>query len=97
MKEIPFAMAHPAIYETVERILAPMPRGRLLDVPAGRGALADSLIKMGFEVSRLTPVLMVRCPAEPGLEPRATGRDALLSGLDAFRPAPTPGASTRAP
>ncbi|MBK6748889.1 MAG: class I SAM-dependent methyltransferase [Pyrinomonadaceae bacterium] len=49
--EIPFAMAHPAIYETVERILGPMPRGRLLDVPSGRGALAEGLIKMGFEVS----------------------------------------------
>lgn len=49
--EIPFAMAHPAIYATVERILGPMPRGRLLDVPSGRGAFAESLINMGFEVS----------------------------------------------
>lgn len=48
--EIPFAMAHPAIYETVEKLLAPLERGRLLDVPSGRGALAKSLINLGFDV-----------------------------------------------
>jgi SAM-dependent methyltransferase len=45
------AMGHYAIYETVENILAPMPRGRLLDVPAGEGALAIRLRDMGFDVS----------------------------------------------
>ena len=44
-------MAHEAIYETVGRLLAEMPRGRLLDVPSGEGALALRLGDLGFEVS----------------------------------------------
>ena len=44
------AMAHPAIYETVENILENESRGRILDVPAGHGALALILNKLGFEV-----------------------------------------------
>ena len=44
-------MAHYAIYDTVERILDSEPRGQLLDVPAGEGALAIRLREMGFAVS----------------------------------------------
>jgi SAM-dependent methyltransferase len=44
-------MGHYAIYETVERILASEARGRLLDVPAGEGALAVRLQEIGFDVS----------------------------------------------
>ena len=47
----PAALAHEAIYDTVERLLNGSPRGRLLDVPAGEGALAVRLSEMGFEVS----------------------------------------------
>lgn len=43
-------LAHIAIHETVERILAEVPRGRLLDVPTGEGALAKRLGDLGFEV-----------------------------------------------
>ena len=49
--QTPMAMGHSAIYETVERILAQLPRGRLLDVPAGEGALAVRLREMGFQIS----------------------------------------------
>jgi ubiquinone/menaquinone biosynthesis C-methylase UbiE len=44
-------MGHYAIYDTVESILSTEPRGKLLDVPAGEGALAVRLRDMGFEVS----------------------------------------------
>src|SRR5437667_5041955 len=43
-------MAHLEIHDTVVEILMGVPRGRLLDVPAGEGALATRLIKAGFEV-----------------------------------------------
>ncbi len=43
-------LAHIAIHDTVERILADIPRGRLLDVPTGEGALAQRLSDLGFEV-----------------------------------------------
>ena len=49
--EQPAALAHIAIHETVERLLANAPTGRLLDVPAGEGALAKRLVDAGFEVS----------------------------------------------
>lgn len=49
--DIPYAMAHPAIYVMVRRLLSDKPRGRLLDAPAGRGALAAELTEMGFTVS----------------------------------------------
>jgi SAM-dependent methyltransferase len=48
--EIPAALAHEAIYDTVETILKDRPRGRLLDVPAGEGALALRLKNVGFDV-----------------------------------------------
>lgn len=47
----PKALAHFAIYDTVENILRDEPRGRLLDVPAGEGALALRLSRLGFEIS----------------------------------------------
>src|SRR5207247_2386029 len=43
-------LAHVAIYDTVARILEPLPRGVLLDVPAGEGALTARLQSLGFEV-----------------------------------------------
>lgn len=46
----PAALAHTAIYETVLRLLESEPRGRLLDVPSGEGALAQKLQLMGFSV-----------------------------------------------
>lgn len=47
----PAALAHIAIHDTVEHLLANAPTGRLLDVPAGEGALAKRLVDAGFEVS----------------------------------------------
>ena len=44
------SLAHEAIYDTVERILSPLPRGTVLDAPAGEGALASRLIGLGFDV-----------------------------------------------
>lgn len=50
MNETPVALAHEAIHETVENILQTAPRGRVLDVPAGEGALAQRLQNLGYEV-----------------------------------------------
>src|SRR5215213_368757 len=49
--QTPLAMGHYAIYDTVERILSAEQRGKLLDAPAGEGALAIRLRDMGFDVS----------------------------------------------
>jgi len=46
----PEPLAHQAIHDTVVAILEEMPRGALLDMPAGQGALAARLIDAGFEV-----------------------------------------------
>jgi ubiquinone/menaquinone biosynthesis C-methylase UbiE len=46
----PAPLGHEAIHETVEKILQAEKRGRLLDVPAGEGALALRLKNLGFEV-----------------------------------------------
>jgi ubiquinone/menaquinone biosynthesis C-methylase UbiE len=46
----PAALAHEAIHETAEKILKSLPKGRVLDVPAGEGALALRLKNLGFEV-----------------------------------------------
>jgi ubiquinone/menaquinone biosynthesis C-methylase UbiE len=51
MNETPVALAHEAIHETVEAILKPEPRGSVLDVPAGEGALSLRLKNLGFNVS----------------------------------------------
>jgi ubiquinone/menaquinone biosynthesis C-methylase UbiE len=47
--ELPDVMAHEAIHDTVEQILRDAERGKLLDVPAGSGALAARLKALGFE------------------------------------------------
>lgn len=44
-------MARAAVHDSVENILRDMPRGRLLDIPAGEGALAVRLKKLGFDVA----------------------------------------------
>jgi ubiquinone/menaquinone biosynthesis C-methylase UbiE len=49
--EAPAAMAREGAHECVEEILRDSTRGRLLDVPAGHGALAVRLKEIGFEVS----------------------------------------------
>lgn len=46
----PAPIARPEIHETVARILDPFPRGKLLDVPAGEGALSLRLSEAGFQV-----------------------------------------------
>jgi SAM-dependent methyltransferase len=65
----PVAMAHEAIHERVAEILKDLPKGSLLDVPAGEGALAYRLIQLGFdtrccdlytEIFRLTGVEILR-------------------------------------
>jgi ubiquinone/menaquinone biosynthesis C-methylase UbiE len=43
-------LAHEAIYTTVARILGALPRGTLLDAPAGEGALAAQLLRLGLDV-----------------------------------------------
>src|SRR5438874_1812285 len=49
-KTLPAPLAHEAIHDTVVGILKELPRGALLDVPAGEGALAARLIDAGFDV-----------------------------------------------
>ena len=46
----PIAMSRPGLHETVLKILKPLPRGVILDCPAGEGALAQDLIAEGFDV-----------------------------------------------
>jgi ubiquinone/menaquinone biosynthesis C-methylase UbiE len=43
-------MAHQAVHDTVVSVLQDLPPGKLLDAPAGEGALAARLIEIGFEV-----------------------------------------------
>jgi SAM-dependent methyltransferase len=43
-------MAHEAIYDRVLKVLQDVETGKLLDVPAGEGALAARLVGVGFEV-----------------------------------------------
>jgi ubiquinone/menaquinone biosynthesis C-methylase UbiE len=43
-------LAYEAIYDRVVQILDPLPRGRVLDVPAGEGALALRLLDLDLEV-----------------------------------------------
>ncbi|CAN5223200.1 hypothetical protein BH10ACI1_BH10ACI1_06170 [soil metagenome] len=44
------ALGHEAIHETVQKLLANEERGKVLDVPAGKGAIAQRLQILGFEV-----------------------------------------------
>jgi ubiquinone/menaquinone biosynthesis C-methylase UbiE len=46
----PRAMAHEAIYDTVLGIVRTLAVGKLLDIPAGEGALAEQLLRSGFDV-----------------------------------------------
>ncbi len=46
----PAPLAHVAIHDRVVEILSALPRDRLLDVPAGEGALAARLLEAGFKV-----------------------------------------------
>jgi len=52
-------IAREATHEFVRRLFEPLPRGRVLDVPAGRGALARRLAEQGFQ--------MVACDLYPDL------------------------------
>ncbi len=44
-------MSRPGLHDTVLSILEPLPRGRILDCPAGEGALAQRLLSAGFDVT----------------------------------------------
>jgi SAM-dependent methyltransferase len=46
----PQPMSRPGLNETVLEILHPLPRGTILDCPAGQGALAKDLLAAGFSV-----------------------------------------------
>jgi SAM-dependent methyltransferase len=46
----PVPLAHQAVHDTAVNILQELSKGKLLDVPAGEGALAARLIAAGFEV-----------------------------------------------
>jgi SAM-dependent methyltransferase len=46
----PMAMSRPGLHDTVLQILKPLPRGLILDCPAGEGALAQRLLAEGFDV-----------------------------------------------
>jgi len=73
----PVPIAHVEIHETVARLLDPFPRGPLLDVPAGEGALSLRLSKMGFGVRA--------CDLYPEIF-RAPGIDVLRGDLSATLP-----------
>lgn len=47
----PAPLAHQAVHDTVVNILQQLPKGKLLDVPAGTGALAARLNETGFDVA----------------------------------------------
>jgi len=47
---VPVVLARPGTHETVYSIIASQPRGKLLDVPAGEGALAARFVASGFDV-----------------------------------------------
>ena len=49
-REAPVPLAHQAVHDTVVKVMQRMPRGKLLDVPAGEGALAARLEEIGFAV-----------------------------------------------
>ncbi|HMQ04840.1 MAG TPA: methyltransferase domain-containing protein [Pyrinomonadaceae bacterium] len=44
------ALAHVEIHDTVIDIFRTLPKGTILDVPAGEGALAERLAELGFDV-----------------------------------------------
>jgi SAM-dependent methyltransferase len=74
-------IARPEIHESVARILDPFPRGKLLDVPAGEGALSASLSEAGFHVQAcdLYPEIF----RVPGIEVRRGDLSGTLPYADA--------------
>jgi SAM-dependent methyltransferase len=48
--DVPVAMTGPFLHERVLEIIKEFPRGKLLDIPCGQGALSSELMTMGFEV-----------------------------------------------
>ncbi len=46
----PIAVSRPGLHETVLEILRPLPRGLVLDCPTGEGALAQDMLREGFDV-----------------------------------------------
>lgn len=50
LETAPLALAHVVIYDRVIELLSTLPRGKVLDVPAGEGALGARLLEKGFEV-----------------------------------------------
>jgi len=44
------SLAHEAIYDAVAEVLSSLPRGAVLDAPAGEGAFASRLVGLGFDV-----------------------------------------------
>jgi SAM-dependent methyltransferase len=77
----PAPIARLEIHETVARILDPLPRGKLLDVPAGEGALSLSLAAAGFVVQAcdLYPEIF----RAPGIEVRRGDLSGTLPYADA--------------
>ena len=51
IESTPAPLAHQAVHDTVVNIVQQFPKGKLLDVPAGTGALASRLIAAGFHVT----------------------------------------------
>ena len=47
----PPSMSWPAIHEAVEGIMESFPRGRVLDMPCGAGALTWRLLRLGFDAT----------------------------------------------
>src|SRR2546426_11708699 len=49
-EKAPAPLAHQAVHDTVVNILQELSKGKLLDVPAGGGALAARLVAAGLQV-----------------------------------------------
>ena len=49
-ESVPVPLAHQAVHDVAVNILQVLPKGKVLDVPAGEGALAARLIGIGFEI-----------------------------------------------
>jgi SAM-dependent methyltransferase len=86
----PEPIARPEIHETVARILEPFPRGKLLDVPAGEGALSQRLSAAGFGVQACdlypelfrVPEIVVRQGNLSGILPYADGEFNYITCLE---------------
>jgi len=86
----PVPIARPEIHKTVAGILDPFPRGKLLDVPAGEGALSQRLSEAGFEVQACdlyteifrVPEIAVRRGDLSGILPYADGEFNYITCLE---------------